>query len=136
MIAVRCAHCGARNRIRGRSHAKHPFCGKCNTPLPAKTQWLRIPADLRTGICTHAPSVGLAVLGLLLGVGATGWLLYPSTGSRHGLTSPPDEKAVVLPASAGVAPHAAATSPGTIAPLPAWGAHAGPGARPPGGPKI
>jgi hypothetical protein len=119
MIAVRCAHCGARNRIRGRSHAKHPFCGKCNTPLPAKTQWIRIPADLRTGIFNHAPAVGLAILGLLLGVGATGWLLYPSTDARHGLTGPPDGKAAVAPVPAPVAPPAAAPSPGTIAAAPA-----------------
>lgn len=119
MIAVRCTHCGARNRIRGRSHAKHPFCGKCNTPLPAKTQWIRIPADLRTGIFTHAPAAGLAILGLLLGVGASGWFLYPSTSSRHGLTGPPGGKASGIPEAAPVAPPAAGPSPGAPAASPA-----------------
>ncbi len=78
MIAVHCVHCGARNRIRGRSRARHPFCGKCDTPLPARVRWLRIPADLRSMAWPWIPPMVLTGLGLLLGTGLTGWWLYPS----------------------------------------------------------
>ena len=101
MISIRCAHCGARNRIRGRSHATHPVCGKCGGTLPAGTRWLRLVVTTWRQFRARWRTIALALAGLFLGIVATGWYLYPPPATGRfapGAPVPADPTVPPLPA--------------------------------------